>query len=303
METLTKLVEAGVVKTDPIFAFRPIGPVCIGLGLFWLGGWMVNGFQYPALLIGAPLLILTGVALWRYFFRWSNIERLRQVAALPENTLILPAQEQPDLDETALPLPATIEVRSTWKAPIICFLLLTFLTSSLTAWFLYEHPPQSEPSDAYTFAAIFLLVCAVLFSASIAALMLSAGYQRIEVTEQGLHVSSPLLAWRQADNQRFEISKQNGRIGSSKTMIPWNEAALFAVFPPHRISQRTYLPIIYELSGPKTIVRWMRVRQDMPWFHKNHQPTLPFDDYERQMEALLALIAAKTGLPLYDLRG
>jgi hypothetical protein len=32
------------------------------------------------------------------------------------------------------------------------------------------------------------------------------------------------------------------------------------------------------------------------------QPDLPFDAYERQMEALLALIAAKTGLALADLR-
>ena len=29
---------------------------------------------------------------------------------------------------------------------------------------------------------------------------------------------------------------------------------------------------------------------------------IPYDEYNRQLQALLSLVAAKTGLPLYDLR-
>ena len=31
-------------------------------------------------------------------------------------------------------------------------------------------------------------------------------------------------------------------------------------------------------------------------------PMVPFEEYDRQMERFLSLIAARTGLPLYDLR-
>ena len=43
-------------------------------------------------------------------------------------------------------------------------------------------------------------------------------------------------------------------------------------------------------------------RPNMPWFRKNHKPSIPFNEYEQQMDALLSVIAAKTNLPLYDLR-
>jgi hypothetical protein len=32
------------------------------------------------------------------------------------------------------------------------------------------------------------------------------------------------------------------------------------------------------------------------------KPTLPLDEYNRQMQALLSLVEAKTGFALYDLR-
>jgi hypothetical protein len=32
------------------------------------------------------------------------------------------------------------------------------------------------------------------------------------------------------------------------------------------------------------------------------KPTLPLDEYNRQMQVLLSLVEAKTGLALYDLR-
>jgi hypothetical protein len=37
-------------------------------------------------------------------------------------------------------------------------------------------------------------------------------------------------------------------------------------------------------------------------FVRRSKPTVPFEEYDRQMDALVSLIVEKTGLPLYDLR-
>jgi hypothetical protein len=56
----------------------------------------------------------------------------------------------------------------------------------------------------------------------------------------------------------------------------------------------------YELATERWAVEWRRLRH-VRWY-SFEQPEFPFDEYDRQMEALLSLLAAKTGLPLYDLR-
>lgn len=63
------------------------------------------------------------------------------------------------------------------------------------------------------------------------------------------------------------------------------------------------MPINYELSGAYEILRWPHVRQTMPFaFSKLVKPAIPLEQYNRQMDALLSIITAKTNLPLYDLR-
>jgi hypothetical protein len=94
----------------------------------------------PALLIGVLILFPIGFAVLRFFSYWVRLEALRQTAVLPENTIIQLALEQPYHDEKALPLPFTIKVRSTWKAPLTCFLLLTFPSCGLVALLFYEQP-------------------------------------------------------------------------------------------------------------------------------------------------------------------
>lgn len=273
-----------MVKIDPHYAkFQPIPALILGLGVIGSGWEILDGFRQPIALAICLPYILVGTILVRYASRWRQIEQRRWIAGDEEHQPPTPrAIEQPRPDEAALPLPYTIKVKSTWKAPIVCFFLLMLVSNSLVAWFLYKLPrTPSEPPDLYTGFMIILFACAVLVSALTAACLLRSGYQYLEVTEEVLRLP----------------------IASFKVEIAWKEATLFAIYPANRISQHEYPPVIYELSGPKTIVRWLRVRRDMPWFRKNHKPALPFDEYDRQMDALLSLIAAKTGLPLYDLRG
>ena len=85
--------------------------------------------------------------------------------------------------------------------------------------------------------------------------------------------------------------------------IRWRNARLFATCPCNLWEKRAYAPTIYELAGPNTVVRWERLRRKMPFtFAWLCKPSIPFDEYDQQMDALLSVIAAKTGLPLYDLR-
>ena len=59
--------------------------------------------------------------------------------------------------------------------------------------------------------------------------------------------------------------------------------------------------ILDELSSATEIARWNWVQRPNR-FRMSLVPTVPLDDYHRQMQALNGLIVARTGLPLYDLR-
>lgn len=116
-----------------------------------------------------------------------------------------------------------------------------------------------------------------------------------------------LAAWNGA-RQRLEVSAHGLTVLSSASpqdakTIRWHEARLFAVYPR---GPRSAPPIWYELSGPTTIIRFARIRRPMPFVPFSllgaTKPVVPFEEYDRQMEAVLGLIAAKTGLLLYDLR-
>ena len=103
------------------------------------------------------------------------------------------------------------------------------------------------------------------------------GRQQIEVTEHGL------------------CARYAGRTGR----VMWEEARLFALYGMFR-AQKNGAALTYELSSPRDIVRWTWVQRTT--YFLGLKPTLPLEEYNRQMQALLSLIAARTGLPLYDLR-
>ncbi len=83
-------------------------------------------------------------------------------------------------------------------------------------------------------------------------------------------------------------------------MVRWNEAHLFAVYnAPGVLSSGAMLT--YELSSASSIVRWTRVlRPNALGLHMD--PGMPLAEHTQAMKALCQLIAAQTGLPLYDLR-
>jgi hypothetical protein len=104
------------------------------------------------------------------------------------------------------------------------------------------------------------------------------GSQQLTVTEDGL------------------TSRFMGRAASS---ISWKEARLFARYRTFG-AQKSGAALTYELSSARDTVRWTWVRH--PTYAVGLKPTLPPEEYNRQMVALLSLVAAKTGLALYDLQ-
>jgi hypothetical protein len=85
--------------------------------------------------------------------------------------------------------------------------------------------------------------------------------------------------------------------------IPWSEVRLFAIsafaasYPNNRRSQ---LPMICQVASEHEVIQWYWLRSKISF----RLATLSVSpaEYEQQMNSVLAVIKAKTGLPLYDLR-
>ncbi|HEU5370598.1 MAG TPA: hypothetical protein VFU69_19145 [Ktedonobacterales bacterium] len=137
-----------------------------------------------------------------------------------------------------------------------------FIPDDAAKWFLYT-----------TISALCTAACVLLVYIKTTPL------QWLEVTDEGV------------------ISHEGG---NPKT-LRWEDIRLFAIASRQRKEEP---PRRYQLfrknAGPGLALDVRRPsRQRLFQFDK---PSLPYDEYDRQMDALLSLIAAKTGLPLYDLR-
>lgn len=232
-------------------------------------------FPFPALVLPG-LWIPLGFFLIRMAPRRQQIEDRRQVAARGE-ALVLLAHEQPSPTAAALPLPFTIRlVPSWWKSGAIsggCGLLMLVLLL-----------PDELGSGFLLMNAIFAFV----FSGALLTLLALLGHQRIEITAEGLTVQMGSFPAR--------------HLGTRET-LRWEDAHLFLILP-RLLPAQDHLPTAYELSSSSAIVRWVRMRRPM-WVTFPAllmKPAGPFDEYDRQMEGVLSVIAEKTRLPLYDLR-
>jgi len=231
------------------------------------------------LIVSACQLILS-ILQERYLER---IER-RRFAAVQGNQLFL-AADLPAPVTASLPLPITIKLRPKKG----CFLLIIecivgelliamILFAGLLTWFLsFPFLPVSDQQ-----LINFLVFCSIIFGPALVILfpmlILPPGRQQIKVTEGGLAV-------------------RNGGIQTSRVL--WHDACLFAMYGTFG-AQKNRAAITYELSSARDIVRWTWVLRKTYWVGLG--PTIPHDEYNRQMQALLAFVTARTGLPLYDLR-
>ncbi len=227
------------------------------------------------LLILSACYLILGMLQVRY---WERIER-RRFAAVRGNQLFL-AAEQPTPGASLLPLPTTIITPRRGKKAFLLIIGITLLMAMFFAgWFTWfdsnpllllpDHLLNFLALSAIGFVAASMLFFAILFS--------PLARQQVKVTEGGLAA----------------------REGMQAPTVMWQEARLFAMYGTFG-AQKSGASITYELSSARDIVRWTWVLRKTHW--GGLEPTIPRDEYNRQMQALLSLVVTRTGLPLYDLR-
>jgi len=244
------------------------GILWLGMGGFLLlGAWATGGLNGLTRVWGT-VVFAAGIGGWSFWQarRWQGINARRQAVARGESKLASVAPEQSISDATALPLPHTIRLRPRMLQNVL--LGAAFVGLLLLAQWVYSLLTRDESQ----WLAVLIVAGVVVAFGLLAGLI---GHPRITVTTYGLEVRGHV---------------QGGQ-------VPWKQARLFAI----REGGKPGTPAThYELASESGAVEWKRLRR-LRWYSLQ-QPDLPFDVYDPQMEALLALIAAKTGLALADLR-
>jgi hypothetical protein len=230
------------------------------------------------------LLIVFGILAINQERRWNVVNQRRQMAAAWGFASGIPlAEPYPFSTVGALPPHFTVHLKTNWIAVfaltclVACILLLIWLYFSLTFALLLGVTFQESMRDGGHFS-FFPLIPLIFAPALVLSLVRSSLPQRIEITTEGMAVRDHWAG--------------NGR----KKVILWHEARLFAL----REGKPGAFNVRYELSSPTTVVTFSRILRPHRW--SRFRPAQPFGEYNAQMDALLALISASTGLPLYDVR-
>lgn len=264
-----------MVKSESLVALlRGIGVVILVVGVgYGASAWLIGEPPAPLALLAPAIISIWGLLVLLGSQRFQLLEPRRQTAARDgargEHTSLL-ASPQPLPDASALSLPWTIRLKPRWQG-------ILFVTGILWLWLvgLFE-----SVAFGWGLSGSFLwlaLIVFTVFTILVGLLLLMGGAHCLVVSEEGLCVHIGL---------------------KHSPLLRWEEARLFAI-PTGRLRVRP--PIQYELSNSASILRWPWVRRgSLSWL--NLTPELAWADYERQMEALLSVIAARTGLLLYDLR-
>lgn len=287
-----------MIKADPnvvrfrrarILYFGAIMLIVVSIALLYLTSTTSTLFKAWSIFMFFFVLLsfFTFKQQWQY---WKRFEQRRIRAAQGDRSLL--AEEQPAVDDAALSLPLTIQSRtgsSESLLPIIAAIVIT-LTVSGVIEFLARPTFIFSPSNILSFAlgglAVLVFVLVMLVFMIFLALVLSRTDQMIELTEHGMTI------------------RRGGKVHS----VAWDEARLFAIEGVYGVNH-ALSPGVYQLASAKDMLKWIYQRRRSP--ERNGllyrpilaiKPTSSYEEYERQMEALPALVAAKTGLPLYDLR-
>lgn len=242
--------------------------------------WLSGGIQRVGLLLFAACV----AGLCAFFLlqaaRWKRIHTARKQAAGDGEEAGVPlASPHPVPNGEALPLPCQVTLQPR-KGPLVAYTLLvgagTFVVYSLVYSLTLE-----DRLDLLRDWPLHLILPLLLggqffwrFSKP----------QRIRIAADELLVQDPLYDWL-GNNWQTGVHR-----------IAWQEARLFAIRSGPLGTPATR----YELSSPTSVVTFGRARSTRWW--RLYRPVLAWENYAFQMDALLDLIAAKTGLPLYDVR-
>jgi hypothetical protein len=233
---------------------------------------------YPILPFSAFIVVTNifnfamNIAQERY---WKRIEQRRFAIIQGDQTAL--AVEQPRLNVASMRLPLTIRLRYTKKFLLLLIAIIVLVSlfvagtfSWIGSWFF--------TSNALLFFLVMFFLSATLFIVIIFIVLFpNSSRQQIEVTE----------------------SRITAHYGGKVATVRWEEARLLTMYNTFG-AQKSGAAITYELSSARDIARWTWVRRRT--YLPGREPTVPLDKHNRQMQELLTVVQAKTGLPLYDLR-
>lgn len=219
---------------------------------------------------------LLGAYIWmaRLRWRWKRVNMRRQAAASGVHGGAALAAIQPFPDETALVL----------RAVIIHTVSRLRLMISLIEW-------------GVICLIVFSLINAFVVGGDVGAVFLSNLQEHWPDMAVALAVAL-LLSLRRQYTQ-IEVNAEGLMfLAQGKTkLVRWDEARLFAVRGPRTSFSKA---ITYELASANEVITWKPLRR-LHWW-SIERPIVPFEEYQQQTEELLALIADRTHLPLYDVR-
>lgn len=225
------------------------------------------------LFLGGAMIVIVLLFFPLLFRVWKRVDQRRELARQGDRSLL--AIEQPVPNDTALQLPTTIRLR--WKPRFfLSFIAITLVPFAIALAVIFFVSGRSNPVSLLIFGIVLaitlltFIITGVIFTKR----MKTVTPYQVEANENGL------------------IVLFNGHV----TIINWKEAQLFAVSGINKPRR----PKLYELSNPDIVARWMWLPRKMYLFYP-FEPELPYEEYDRKMQALLEFIEAKTHLPLYDL--
>lgn len=237
----------------------------------------LGGFSF-AYAMAQPISILM-TAMWMSMYllwvwpRSVRQLRLRNAAkgfSLPGETVVVPLVEpQPIADDEALSLPITIRIQPRWRMHIPTYsgIFLVFIALVVVIW---NSGDPVGPGLTFAVGGFGTILCA-----GIVAVFAVSSSSSLMVSEEGVSLRQSGFTQR----------------------VAWDQSRLFALIGG---SQRNPAVLVYELGGTRNVVRWSHQLR-RTWYALS-EPELPFEVYDQQMRALLQLIAARTKLPLYDVR-
>ncbi|WP_126630906.1 hypothetical protein [Dictyobacter alpinus] len=168
--------------------------------------------------------------------------------------------------------------------PMISTALVVFLFLALV-WIYVLFLNNSSHIDVS-----FVVLTLIIFSVVVIVLMIFffflsgiryEGLQRITLTDEGITVRSG-----------------DGQVNS----LRWHEIQLFATnHLPGQVWAWKRRPLAYEVSSDQTLVRWVLASdQQLRSKHVVLEPDMNVAEYHTYMQLVSELVAARTGLPLYD---
>lgn len=287
------LEERNVIKANPFLAslrvllffwlFAVVAFSALSIFAFSIDFIFDNGVHVsatPFFSLSLPLLTIYTINLVLYFFQWrywKGIEQRRFAAVHGERTFL--AAEQPTPNAASMRLPVTIKLRYHKEFMLLMTgagLLFSLLFAG-AATFLNNGYLLFTPNRLLFFLVIFIIFAAFLLALLFALFLSRIGRQQVEVTESGL----------------------TARFGGRTATVMWGEARLFATYATFG-ARESGAAMTFELSSATDIVRWTWVWRKS--YLLGLWPAIAHDEYNWQMQALLSLVEAKTGLALYDLR-